>query len=439
MVWARSGLSAFACYTPGMAINAKITPLDSETDLLIVGEKVAIRWAGCLYGPSDGLEAVANGDLLTLCSQALHSPETKWREIEMVDYDDGLGLVEVPPPEKLPARAVKTIAFTGGPGAGKSSLLPKLAKQLREDGHEVYVVPEAATILINGGYDASGLSTIQDHFAWQLEHVGLQKKLEDSFVNKAKDRAKDTGKHTIVLCDRGMLDGEAYYPSSLDTFFEDVLASHDLTREQVLARYDKVVHLETQAVHSVSAYAGRENPARWQSAHEAIESDFKLKQVWLDHKDHSVIPASAHIDQKYSAALAVVRECLSPPAPRSLVPIVEPRRVPATGEPDPADLVAPAPSSQVYAFWNGEDITTQVIASSADEALRKALDPINVTISTNRPFETPYEFKNKIHRAKIKVYPLNAPLSSPPKARSDIEMISSFIARPDKDAGHSIE
>jgi hypothetical protein len=93
-------------------------------------------------------------------------------------------------------------------------------------------------------------------------------------------------------------------------------------------------------------------------------------------------------------------------------------------------MQSPAPTNssesskrQVYAFWNGDNITTQVTACDEGEARRKALEPENVTIATNRPDENPNEFKQKILNAKIKTYPLRADFDG-------LDAITAHIARP---------
>lgn len=64
------------------------------------------------------------------------------------------------------------------------------------------------------------------------------------------------------------------------------------------------------------------------------------------------------------------------------------------------------PTRSVYCFWFLSEILTQVVASSEQEAWAKAGDDLNVTISCNRPFETPVEFRRRLGHATVTVYPL---------------------------------
>lgn len=53
--------------------------------------------------------------------------------------------------EQTKCKIIK-ICITGGPCAGKTSGLAFLSEKLRdEDGFHVFIVPEAATLLANGG------------------------------------------------------------------------------------------------------------------------------------------------------------------------------------------------------------------------------------------------------------------------------------------------
>jgi len=45
----------------------------------------------------------------------------------------------------------KKILFTGGPCAGKSSSIFEVAEDLSQRGYMVFLVPEAATLLMKGG------------------------------------------------------------------------------------------------------------------------------------------------------------------------------------------------------------------------------------------------------------------------------------------------
>lgn len=104
----------------------------------------------------------------------------------------------------------KTYKFviSGGPCAGKTTAMERLPVFLSERGFRVFVVPEAATMLWLNGAAFSDLENPKCAFAFQQFVIRTQMQLEDSFLNFAKS----TGQDSIILCDRGVMDGSAYVP-----------------------------------------------------------------------------------------------------------------------------------------------------------------------------------------------------------------------------------
>src|SRR6185295_8814559 len=99
----------------------------------------------------------------------------------------------------------RRIVLTGGPGAGKTAALELIRRASFCD--HVQMLPEAAGIVFGGGFprrrDAGGRKAAQR----AIFHV--QRALEEA---RAADNA------AIVLCDRGTVDGAAYWPGPDDFF-----------------------------------------------------------------------------------------------------------------------------------------------------------------------------------------------------------------------------
>ena len=57
---------------------------------------------------------------------------------------------------------VSRIVLTGGPCAGKTRSLTKIEEHFEELGYKVIIVPETATILINGGIRCFGNKALDD-------------------------------------------------------------------------------------------------------------------------------------------------------------------------------------------------------------------------------------------------------------------------------------
>lgn len=117
----------------------------------------------------------------------------------------------------------------------------------------------------------------------------------------------------IVLCDRGTVDGVAYWPGP-----ESLWEAVGTTREEQLARYDAVIHLRTPALDSGYNHVNR---LRTESAAEAHAIDERILAAWEGHARRTVIDATPDFFVKASHALAALREefpdcCRQPPLPQ---------------------------------------------------------------------------------------------------------------------------
>lgn len=176
------------------------------------------------------------------------------------------------------------VAVTGGPGGGKTTAIDLYR---REIGKEVVIVPEAATILYTGGFPRAGEKHVQVSTQRAIYHV--QKNLEDAYSAFFSSR--------VLLCDRGTLDGAAYWPGTLNSFLKDLETDIDTEME----RYDAVLFFETAAVGGISIEGG--NPARIESLKEAIAIDKKLQKVWRRHPHFTFIPHQASFMKKINIGL----------------------------------------------------------------------------------------------------------------------------------------
>jgi len=176
------------------------------------------------------------------------------------------------------------IAITGGPGGGKTTAIDLYR---REIGPEVVVVPEAATILYTGGFPRAGEKNVRLSTQRAIYHV--QKNLEDSYAAFFSSR--------ILLCDRGTLDGGAYWPGSLKSFLSDM----NTTMDTEISRYDAVLFFETAAVGGMSIEGG--NPARIESLTEAISLDKKLHTIWSQHPHFIFVPHQKSFIKKIQFAM----------------------------------------------------------------------------------------------------------------------------------------
>ena len=106
------------------------------------------------------------------------------------------------------------IVLTGGPGGGKTTAGDLFR---REIGDRVVLVPEAATILFQGGFPRSREPHAQ-RFA-QTAIFQVQRDLEEVQASLYPGRA--------LLCDRGTIDGAAYWPGEAHDYFHAVGTTFD--------------------------------------------------------------------------------------------------------------------------------------------------------------------------------------------------------------------
>ncbi len=105
----------------------------------------------------------------------------------------------------------------------------------------------------------------------------------------------------IVLCDRGTVDGMAYWPSP-----GDLWSAVGTTREAELARYDAVIHLRTPG--PTSGY-NHSNPLRVESGTQAMALDESIAAAWEPHPHRFVIESAADfLDKAYQVLQTLHRE-----------------------------------------------------------------------------------------------------------------------------------
>jgi predicted ATPase len=188
----------------------------------------------------------------------------------------------------LPLQRRCRIALTGGPGGGKTTAADLFRREL---GESVVVVPESATILFAGGFPRTAQPDAERSIQTAIFHV--QRSLEDVQSARYPDR--------ILICDRGTIDGAAYWPNGGRDFFEAMGTSF----ETELQRYDAVVFFETAAVAGASIEGG--NPVRNESLEEAVALDGRLRKLWARHPRFLLVPHSPSFLRKITLGLALLQ------------------------------------------------------------------------------------------------------------------------------------
>lgn len=184
------------------------------------------------------------------------------------------------------------IVLTGGPGGGKTTAVDLFR---REIGDGVVVVPEAATMMFTGGFPRYAELDAVRSAQRAIYHV--QRNLEDIQATRYQDR--------ILLCDRGTIDGAAYWPDQDGDFFEALGTS----LETELARYDGVIFFESAAVGGLGIEGG--NPVRRETLAEAVEIDSRLRHYWSQHERFVLVHHHPSFLRKISVGLGILDEMVA--------------------------------------------------------------------------------------------------------------------------------
>lgn len=180
------------------------------------------------------------------------------------------------------------VCITGGPGAGKSAISDVIKREFH---HGVLVLPETATMLYSGGFprgeDNKELRVIQSAIYHVQSNAEAIAKLRHQKAN-------------LIVCDRGTLDGAAYFPGGRNAFLKTVGSS--LKKE--LARYDMLIHLETPGSSMGYDFS---NPMRTESNREAMELDEKTQSVWAGHPKRVLIKSRSSFIEKVVEVLDLIR------------------------------------------------------------------------------------------------------------------------------------
>ncbi len=198
------------------------------------------------------------------------------------------------------------IVLTGGPGGGKTGVLEMVRRSFCE---HVVVLPEAASILFGGGFPRLDSPAARREAQVSIFH--LQHSLERL--------ALEEWNPAVLLCDRGTLDGLAYWPGTAQEFF----AATGADRAAELARYDAVIHLRTPPA---GMGYGFTNPLRIERSDEAEAVDRRILECWSGHPDRAVVGNEEEFLEKAAHVVEKIRARLPACCARHRVPEIEKRR-----------------------------------------------------------------------------------------------------------------
>lgn len=199
-----------------------------------------------------------------------------------------------------------SIVLTGGPCSGKSSVLATIRERLGKRGIQVITVPEYATHFFSNsdGFQLEWVATKKEE---DLQNVLLRYQMvqEDLF----QDYAELNSKTTVLLLDRGCLDQKVFVSS--DAIWQSAMKRNNVDEQQLLARYDMVMHLATCALIGNYEWGpGSNNPGRYHSPDEAARLDGIFNDVYRNHKQFRSVPHCDKFAQKVDLVMKYLEDAL---------------------------------------------------------------------------------------------------------------------------------
>ena len=167
---------------------------------------------------------------------------------------------------------VSKIVLTGGPGAGKTTVLRRLQQNLEEKGYKVIIVSETARELAEAGIELGG----SDDYILKIQELILKRQLEKE--RTIEEFAKDAYmQDVVILHDRGAIDNKAYLKSDDD--FDDILMKTNENEINICDNYDMVINLKSTANLGKEFYM--QDEIRREGAEESLLLDNKTTKAWV--------------------------------------------------------------------------------------------------------------------------------------------------------------
>ena len=209
------------------------------------------------------------------------------------------------------AKRITRIVLTGGPAAGKTTLISRILKEFKQDdGWKVITIPETATELISG-FGIRPFGNCVSMLDFQYFVIGDQLHKERLALKGAEMVPEE---NVLIIYDRALFDDKAYIT---DEQFRDILAYFGKTEQEVLAGYDAVLHLVSCAKGAEFAY-NFGNEARYEPLETAREKDELTLRAWQAHPNLRVIDNSIDFEDKLRRGIRAIYDCLGMRAPQEV-------------------------------------------------------------------------------------------------------------------------
>ena len=202
-------------------------------------------------------------------------------------------------------KEILRIVITGGPCGGKTTALNIIKDMLEKEGYTVILASETATELINDNVKPFGKET-EKLPVLEFQRLVLRTQIAKE---KVRDYAAEICENdkVIILYDRGILDNRAYISHEE---FNLIAAEEGITEQEIIDRYDLVLHMTTTAKGKEDKYSDETNKARTESVEEAIDVDDRTLGAWYNHPNRFIFENDCDFKEKLNRVEIIIRRFL---------------------------------------------------------------------------------------------------------------------------------
>lgn len=201
------------------------------------------------------------------------------------------------------------IVLTGGPCAGKTTVIEFVKEKLIKDGYYVIVVPETAAELIRNGIkpndDRNHTLRFQELV---LETQARKEKIAEAyceFIKNTNIEEIKKCKGIVVLYDRGIMDNRAYL-SYED--YNNMLKKYNYNELELIDKYDLVINLISLATTNPELYCLDE--VRYETPEEAARRDMITSGAWLLHRNLKLVKPTKDVKDKANIVLGHIYDLI---------------------------------------------------------------------------------------------------------------------------------
>ncbi|XP_005110172.1 TRPL translocation defect protein 14 [Aplysia californica] len=191
------------------------------------------------------------------------------------------------------------VVLTGGPCGGKTTGQIRLSTFFENLGWKVYRAPEAAMTYLGGGVRFPDLSR-DEAFRLQEDIIKTMMVIEKTYHNLAESR----NRNTLLICDRGTMDGSAYLMKEDWEIMKGRNNWNDVDLRD--NRYNQVIHMVSAASGAEDFYTVAGHKSRTEDLEGARGLDSITADSWVGHPYYDVIDNSTDFDTKISRMIAAV-------------------------------------------------------------------------------------------------------------------------------------